>query len=319
MLAVACSSGGGGSAPSTPRAAATVASAGCATHAAVARGISDHTLTSGGAARKYELDVPASYDGTRPFALVFGLHPLSISYTVMPSQVGFDDMQKSYDFIGVAPSGLLDGPTPYWFAAPFADNYDVTFISDLLNQLEATLCIDTSRVFSTGISNGAQMSSLLGCRMAGRIKAIAPVEGEEFLAPCNGAPEPILAFHGTADPILPYKGGGLNATNIANIDYWKGKVPAGLPAPLGIDDSMARWAAHNGCDPKPTETRVASDVVKRTWSGCKAATVLYIIEGGGHGWPGKPVPAFEAQFGRTTTSIDATKLVFAFFFGDSGE
>jgi polyhydroxybutyrate depolymerase len=277
-------------------------------------------MTSGGVSRAYQLDIPATYDGTKPFALVLALHPLSISYTVMPSQVGFADMQKSYDFIGVAPSGLLDGATPYWFAAPVADNYDVTFISDLLDQLEATLCIDPSRVFSTGISNGAQMSSLLGCRLAGRIKAVAPVEGEEFLEPCDGAPEPILAFHGTTDPILPYTGGGLNATNIANIDYWKGKAPPGLPAPLGIDDSMADWAKHNGCDPKPTETRVASDVIKRTWSGCKAATVLYIIEGGGHGWPGKPVPAaFEAQFGKTTTSIDATKLVFAFFFGGDAQ
>ena len=209
------------------------------------------------------------------------------------------------------------GPTPYWFAAPVADNYDVAFISELLDHLESTLCIDQARVFSTGISNGAQMSSLLGCRLAGRIAAIAPVEGEEYLAPCDGKPEPILAFHGTADPILPYEGGGLNATNIANIDYWKGEAPAGLPAPLGIDASMALWAKHNGCNATPTEVRVAFDVRKRTWSKCKAATVLYIVEGGGHGWPGKPVPAFEKAFGHTTTSIDATALEFKFFFEPS--
>ena len=89
LLAVGCVSGGG-SAKDTPAPPTPAASAGCATDAAVAAGISDHTLMSGGVARKYELDVPASYDGTKPFALVFGLHPLSISYTVMPSQVGFD-------------------------------------------------------------------------------------------------------------------------------------------------------------------------------------------------------------------------------------
>jgi len=313
--AAACSSSGEGHAPTqTPAVAVASPSAGCAAPHTVAAGITNATVMSGGMERAYQLDVPDSYDGTRPFALVFALHPLSITYEVMASQVGFDDMQKSYDFIGVAPSGLLDHGTPYWFAAPVADNYDVTFISDLLDQLEATLCIDTSRVFSTGISNGAQMSSLLGCRLAGRIAAIAPVEGEEFLEPCDGQPEPILAFHGTADPILPYEGGGLNATNIANIDYWKGNVPAGLPAPLGIDASMAAWAEHNGCGSQPAEERIAPDVRKRTWPGCKAATVLYIVEGGGHGWPGKPVPAFEARFGHVTTSIDATQLVFQFFF-----
>jgi polyhydroxybutyrate depolymerase len=280
----------------------------------VATGVTDETMMSGGVERRYELEIPASYDGTKPFALVFALHPLSISYTVTPSQVGFADAAKVYQFIGVAPSGLLDGATPYWFAAPVAANYDVTFISQLLDHLESTLCIDSSRVFSTGISNGAQMSSLLGCRLAGRIAAIAPVEGEEYLAPCDGRPEPIIAFHGTADPILPYDGGGLNATNIANIDYWKGKAPAGLPKPLGIDDSMALWAKHNGCDATPTEKRIAPDVRERAWSGCKAPTVLYIIEGGGHGWPGKPVPGFEKAFGHITTSIDATSLVFKFFF-----
>lgn len=318
-LLAACSSGGGASAERTALAAASatpavVASAGCGT-APPAAGVTDQAITSGGKERRYQLDIPASYDGTKPYAVVFALHPLSISYTVTASQVGFADAAKTYPFIGVAPSGLIDGKTPYWFAAPVADNYDVDFISDLLDHLESTLCIDTSHVFSTGISNGAQMSSLLGCRMAGRITAIAPVEGEEYLEPCDGAPEPIIAFHGTKDPILPYEGGGLNATNIANLDYWKGTEPAGLPTPLGIDASMALWAKHNGCDPQPSEERVAFDVRKRTWTGCKAATVLYIVEGGGHGWPGKPVPGFEAMFGHVTTSIDATALVFQFFFG----
>ena len=132
----------------------------------------------------------------------------------MPAEVGFTKYQEKYHFIGVAPSGLTV-PVPFWDAAPSTPNYDVDFISELLTHLETILCIDTSKVFSTGISNGAQLSSLLGCRLSTRIAAIAPVEGEESLAPCTGRPEPILAFHGTADPVLPYTGGGLNATKIA--------------------------------------------------------------------------------------------------------
>src|SRR5262249_23501702 len=158
-----------------------------------------------------------------------------------------------YHFIGVSPSGRVNGTTPYWNAAPVRGNEDVAFLARLLTQLEATMCIDMSRVFSTGMSNGAQMSSLLACRLPGRITAIAPVAGEEFLAPCNGAPVPIMAFHGTADPILPYRGGGLNATRIATINRYAGDPPPGLPKPLGIDASMRLWAAHNGCDPTPVE------------------------------------------------------------------
>jgi polyhydroxybutyrate depolymerase len=300
---------------STTAAAATPASAGCATTNAATPGVSNHTITSDGVQRVYQLDIPANYNGKKPLSVVFALHPLSVTYAYMPSVMRFATTTEKYDFIGVAPSGRLDGKTPYWYAAPTAENYDIDFISQLLDHLEATMCVDTSHVFSTGISNGAQMSSLLGCRLAGRITAIAPVEGEEYLTPCTGKPEPIMAFHGTADPILPYGGGGLNATHIANIDYWKGNAPPGLPQPLGIDASMSLWARHNGCDPNAVTVRIASDVQERTWKGCKAATILYIVDGGGHGWPGQPVPAFEKTFGPETTSIDATNLLLSFFYG----
>jgi polyhydroxybutyrate depolymerase len=292
----------------------TTRSAGCAARRAVPTGQSDHTIVADGVERHYLLDVPADYDGTKPFAIVFGLHALTVSYQFVPSMTGFDQGAR-YQFIGVAPSGRLAGTTPYWDAAPTEHNYDVDFIVQLLDHLEATLCVNPARVFSTGMSNGAQMSSLLACRLSDRITAIAPVSGEEYLAPCNGSPVPILAFHGTADPILPYTGGGLNATQIAATYHFRGKAPPGLPRPLGVDASMRRWAAHNGCDPQPIEERVAPHIVRRTWTHCRAETVLYVVEGGGHTWPGKPVPQFEPVFGPGTTEIDATELMFDLFFG----
>jgi len=240
---------------------------------------------------------------------------LTVSYKVVGAISGFSDMASRYEFIGVAPSGRLDGQIPFWNAAPVPDNYDVVFIDQLLDQVEATLCVDPSRVFSAGMSNGAQMSSLLACRLPERIAAVTAVAGVEFPAPCDGRPVPVLAFHGTTDPIVLYAGGGLNATTIADTDYYKGNLPPGLPAPLGVDESMRRWADHNGCDPNFVEQRVSSEVRHRTWQHCKAATELYIVDGGGHAWPGKPQPQFEAQFGHATTDIDATALMFAFFFG----
>lgn len=270
-------------------------------------------MRSGGVTRRYELDVPTAYTGESPFAIVFGLHALTVDYRFIPSMTGFD-LGGRLHFIGVSPSGLLHGATPYWDAAPTADNYDVTFLTALLDELEQTLCVDPTRVFSTGMSNGAQMSSLLACRLGSRIAAIAPVSGEQFLAPCDGPPVPIMAFHGTADPILPYRGGGLNATRIAQVYHYDGHLPAGLPAPQGIDASMAEWARHNGCAPTFDEHRVAAHILRRTWQHCAAPTVLYIVEGGGHAWPGKPQPAFEAMFGPGTTEIDATQLMFDFFF-----
>jgi polyhydroxybutyrate depolymerase len=59
---------------------------------------------------------------------------------------------------------------------------------------------------------------------------------------------------------------------------------------------------------------VAADVTRRTYTSCAddAAVVLYTVQGGGHTWPGgKPLP--EWFVGRTTYSIDATSLMWAFF------
>jgi polyhydroxybutyrate depolymerase len=270
---------------------------------------------SGGVERRFQLTVPEGYDGTEPYPIVLALHALTVPHPFAASIAGFTAMAPRYGFIGVAPSGLLDGTTPYWLAAPSDENYDLAFMDDLLDLLEAELCVDTERVFSTGMSNGGQMSSLLACRMSDRITAVAPVAGVEFFEECKGEPVPVMAFHGDADPIVTYDGGGLNATRIADEQYWKGDIPPGLPMHEGVDAAMHDWAVYNGCDAEPGEERVAPSVLRRTWQNCDAETVLYVIEGGGHAWPGQPVPAFEAQFGPGTTEIDASELMFEFFFG----
>jgi polyvinyl alcohol dehydrogenase (cytochrome) len=291
-------------------------SAGCDAPADMPAGSSEGTLRSGGEERVYQLDVPPTYDGTTPFGLVLGLHSLTVSYRVVPGMTGFPDMFGTHDFVGVAPSGLVQGTTPYWNAAPADDNYDVTFLADLLDHLETTLCLDTGRVFSVGMSNGAQMSSLAACRLPGRIAGIAPIAGVEFPEPCDAPPVPIIAFHGTTDPIVPYGGGGLSATRIAELHYYTDGLPPGLPEPIGVDESMARWAEHNGCHPDFEEERISSEVRHRRWQGCAAATEIYVVDGGGHAWPGKPVPQFEEAFGHATTDIDASSLLFDFFFDD---
>jgi polyhydroxybutyrate depolymerase len=276
-------------------------------------GVTVRTLRSGGLTRTYQLTIPPSYTGRTALPVVFALHALSVSYSVATALAGFDEMAKRYAYIGVSPSGRLNGPTPFWLAAPVAHNYDVRFIGDLLDWLEANLCIDPTRVYSTGQSNGAQMSSVLACQLPDRITAVAPVDGVEFYNVCRGRPVPVIAFHGTADPFVPYKGGGLDSETIANENLWKGKRPANLPAHHGVDAAMQTWAVHNGCAPTPIEHRISREVRERTWQHCQADTILYIVDGGGHTWPGHPVPGF-ASFGHTTTDIDATALLFRFFF-----
>lgn len=294
-------------------------STGCGRSPVAPAETSDERITSGGVERSFRLIVPDRYDGTVPLPVVFGLHSLTVDYRVVPALSGFGDMAAAHDFIGVAPSGRL-GPSglPYWNAAPAETNYDLDFLTELLDHLESTLCIDTGAVFSVGMSNGAQMSSLLACRIGARITAIAAIAGVEYDEPCAGPPVPIIAFHGLADPVVPYGGGGLNSVAIADQNFYKGDLPRGPAEPTSVDESMRRWAAHNGCRPGPVEERISPEVRKRTWEDCDAATVLYVVDNGGHAWPGKPQPAFEAQFGHGTTDIDASSLSFAFFYEQLG-
>lgn len=53
-----------------------------------------------------------------------------------------------------------------------------------------------------------------------------------------------------------------------------------------------------------------------TWTGCGggADVQLYVIEGGGHSWPGSEVSvAAEAMIGPTTRSVRADELIWEFF------
>lgn len=234
-------------------------SSGCEADSPAGPGTSDETIDSGGVERKYLLIVPDGYDGSTPLPLVFTLHSLTVDYHAVPGLSGLDAAAAENDFITVSPSGRLAGGLPYWNAVAVDDNYDLEFLSGLLDHLETTLCVDTGRVYSVGMSNGAQTSSLLGCRMGERIAGIGPVAGVEFNGPCSGPPIPVIAFHGDADPIVPYGGGGLNSVAIADMNFYNGKVPAGVEpptvwtspcrdGPTTTDVTPSRWK--NGSRPR---------------------------------------------------------------------
>ena len=109
----------------------------------------------------------------------------------------------------------------------------------------------------------------------------------------------MIAFHGTADPMIPYNGG----TSWIAGDTWP-NVPAWTKA----------WARRNQCGANPVGSVVAADVTRLEYTGCAAdaAVVLYTVQGGGHSWPGgKPLP--EWFVGPTSRSIDATSQMWAFF------
>ncbi|RYZ07429.1 MAG: Ricin and poly(3-hydroxybutyrate) depolymerase fusion [Myxococcales bacterium] len=159
-----------------------------------------------GTERKYVLDVPASYDKNQKYRLVFVWHPLggSASQVVSGGYNGLKPLSQG-STIFVAADGLTgmngEASGPGWWNA---DNGDMKLVKAILDKLNAGLCIDPQRIFSTGFSFGGMMSYTLGYEFD-VFRAIAPCSGDLQVIPHEetyDAPLPIMAFHGDKDDFV---------------------------------------------------------------------------------------------------------------------
>jgi polyhydroxybutyrate depolymerase len=206
-------------------------------------------------------------------------------------------------FLVVYPAGAEEAGPRIWHLDSGAGLLeDVKFIGELIDTLEAAYRIDPRWIYVNGVSAGGGMAFVLSCKLADRIAAVGVVAGAQLFPwrTCRDQPPvPMIAFHGTADRLTPYDGG---RTWVAR-DVFP-RIPAWT----------AQWARRNGCGPIPVQSAVAADVTLLDYPDCAGGSdvELYRVEGGGHSWPGgKPLPAWLA--GRTSSGVDATGLMWAFF------
>jgi polyhydroxybutyrate depolymerase len=266
-------------------------------------------LESSEVVRKYLLYVPESYDPSTPTPLVISLHGFAEWPAHQMELSGWNSLAEENGFIVVYPSGS-DFPKRWVLSseagAPTCPLLDVQFISDLIDQLESEYNIDPARIYANGLSNGGSMSALLACELSERIAAIGSVSGAYLLseADCNPSrPVPLIAFHGTADPIVPYLGGPSSSFH--------------LPFPI-VSQWVETRAEQNGCPLTPLKLPTTGDVSGIRYTGCEqdAEIIFYTIDGGGHSWPGgEPLPKWIV--GHTTQDIDATRVMWEFFKGYS--
>jgi polyhydroxybutyrate depolymerase len=275
---------------------------------AVRPGVTTRTLTVDGVAREYLLEVPASARPRTAAPLLFDFHGLGSNMTQQAAYSELNEKGGRAGDVVITPNGT--GTLKSWKPPPIAQ-VDVTFVKAMLAKTESSLCIDRDRVYATGMSAGAIFSTTLPCALPGTFAAIAPVAGVNATKVCPvGTPRvSVVAFHGTADPIVPYPGG----------PYFSG-VTRPRPGPSRglqahpVPEAVASWAAFDGCSTSPRVTRVAADVVRTTERRCRPhlAVALYTVEGGGHTWPGARNVA-RSRLGPVTESIDASTLMLAFF------
>ena len=113
-----------------------------------------------------------------PLPVVVDLHGLGEGASIEAATTQFSPKAQADDFIAVFPEGT--GSPVGWDIDPSTSahpNHDIDFMNALLDTLEAHQCVDESRIYSTGLSDGALFTSLLACTMANRFAAFAPVAG----------------------------------------------------------------------------------------------------------------------------------------------
>lgn len=256
------------------------------------------TLDYAGASRRVDVHLPAGYDPTVGAPLVLNFH----GYTSDGAQEALlSQMNAKADaegFVALYPYGT--GSPLSWNAGACCGQAvqnavdDIGFVRAVVDHADDALCIDDTRVFATGMSNGGFLSHRIGCELSDRFAAVAPVAGVNGMSACSPSrPMPVMHFHGTSDMLVPYAGS-------AQLGF------------ISVPDSFAAWGARDGCTGDPVETYRNGDSHCATYQSCSggAEVTLCTVDGGGHTWPGgTPVPSL----GATTTDLSATDAMWAFF------
>ncbi|MBB5783379.1 cellulose binding domain-containing protein [Nonomuraea jabiensis] len=179
------------------------ATAGCGKAPTLSNGTNQ--IQSSGKSRTYILRIPDNYDSSHPYRLIFGLHwwggtatDVATGQTVQRDVWAYYGLQRlaNNSTIFVAPQGLDNG----WANA---GGEDVTFVDDMIRQIEAGLCVDTTQRFAVGFSYGGAMSFALACARPNVFRAVAVQSAPGQISGCSGGTQPVayLGVHGIRDNI----------------------------------------------------------------------------------------------------------------------
>jgi polyhydroxybutyrate depolymerase len=268
----------------------------------------DHKLAHDGVERTYHVIASGNYL-KHPAPLVIALHGGGGDAEYLEMALHLEAKARRSGFILVYPEGTgrFRDRLLTWNAhnccgyAREKNVDDVGFIRELIAAMKKDFNVDPARVYVTGLSNGGMMAYRLGCELSDQIAAIAPVAGalNGDCAPTH--PISVIIFHGTADQHVLFDGGAPRKTfRLTNrVDR-------------SVQYAVDFWVKQNGCEGEPTRA-TKGHVRSSLWGKCRAGTAvaLYVVEGGGHCWPGGDAAWRGGD--EPTKEISANDLMWDFF------
>ncbi|KAK8097489.1 hypothetical protein PG984_016628 [Apiospora sp. TS-2023a] len=265
-----------------------------------------HLITSSGMTRSYTVHLPDKYSATQQYPVLVGYHGHPGIGLFLEADTRLDEFASAK--IVVYPNGVEMA----WAGANYSKAtvaQDLQFTADLLADLRTRFCVDSARVYATGMSNGAGFLGALACNdtVGGEFAAFAPVAGAYYTDAhgpddgCKPAREltPILEFHGGADESVFYNGG---------------QGEGGYEPPIA--DWLSWWAERNGCQTPPEQQDSFNDSVHHlTWTcrGTQGALQHYKVDTMKHVWPSTEINFSQVAAGDVPTHIQASQIMQDFF------
>jgi polyhydroxybutyrate depolymerase len=268
----------------------------------------EFTLEHEGIDRKYKIHIPRKYDPEFATALVIYIHGGGGNMTAAYMD-GLADMSDKYGFILAVPEstgknklgrlwGIWNGGK--WEGGECCGSADdIGFIDKMISAVGTDYNIDPGRVYVTGISNGGLMTNRIGCELADKIAAIAPVAATGIETNCTPSlPVPVMIIHGTNDPANPPDGSdprGIFKKGLFSMPY-KRMTPY---------ETTAKWLNINKCSGRIVSGFSNNGAKCLIYDDCSndAEVVLCIVEGMGHTFPGGSQYLPENKVGKRTDDM----------------
>jgi len=261
-----------------------------------------HTTADG---REYLLTVPAGEADPAGRPLVLNLHGFTSNLVQQAHYSRLPRLGAARGYLVVTPHGT--GRVPRWSFPGGPGPDDAAFLRAVVDEVGRTHPVDPRRIFSAGISNGGAMSMALAARWPGWLAGVAPVAGVNAIPARPVAGLPVCAFHGTADRIVPFRGNVRLAGLRPGGDTLRRRRRPGPPFVLPpVEDVLIAFARANDVTAAPRAARVGNDVRHFVYAE-HPRIELYVVDGGGHTWPGS-VDTIRL-LGATTRTIDATSVM----------